>query len=90
MCANSPILGRASIPCSTAGLYVHLCGDDADRTAYLRSVQSLTHAGSRYCFRGDSGHHRGHTPDEIAVAFADGWQFDSIGETTLVPPGREA
>jgi SAM-dependent methyltransferase len=68
------------------GLYVHLCDDDADRAAYLRSLRSLTHAGSRYfmlCFRGDSGHHRGHTPDDIAVAFVDGWQIDSIDQTTL-------
>jgi Methyltransferase domain len=79
-------LGESFDTVLDCGLYVHLCDDDADRAAYLRSVQSLTHAGSRYfmlCCRGDSGHHRGHIPDEIAVAFADGWQFDSIGETTL-------
>jgi SAM-dependent methyltransferase len=87
-------LGESFDTVLDCGLYVHLCDDDADRAAYLRSVRSLTHPGSRYfmlCFRGDSGHHRGHTPDEIAVAFADGWQIDSIGETTLdTAPESEA
>jgi 2-polyprenyl-3-methyl-5-hydroxy-6-metoxy-1,4-benzoquinol methylase len=68
------------------GLFVHVVDDGGDRTAYLDGLRSVVSPGGRYfmaCFRGQQGHHRALTHEEIAAAFADGWRVDSIDPATL-------
>jgi cyclopropane fatty-acyl-phospholipid synthase-like methyltransferase len=63
--------------------------DDADRTAYARSLAAVIPPGGRYfmlCFSdqqpGDWGPRRIRR-DEITTTFADGWHIDSIEPATI-------
>jgi 2-polyprenyl-3-methyl-5-hydroxy-6-metoxy-1,4-benzoquinol methylase len=79
-------LGESFDTVLDCGLFVHVVDDDADRVTYLDGLRSVVPPGGRYfmaCFRGEQGHHRALTHDEIAAAFADGWRVDSIDPTML-------
>ncbi|WP_326718404.1 MULTISPECIES: class I SAM-dependent methyltransferase [unclassified Streptomyces] len=79
-------LGESFDTVLDCGLFVHVFDDNDDRTAYIDNLRSVMPPGGLYfmlCFRGQQPHHQGLIREEIATAFADGWQVDSIEPATL-------
>jgi cyclopropane fatty-acyl-phospholipid synthase-like methyltransferase len=71
------------------GLYVHVCDDAADRAGYLHTLRAITHPGSHYfmlCFRGETGHHRGHTPTRSPPPSPTGGGSTRSPRTRSTPP----
>lgn len=81
-----PELGESFDTVLDSGLFVHVIEEDGGREAYVDGLRTVVPPDGRYfmlCFRAQGGRHRGLTPEEIATAFADGWQVDSIEPVTL-------
>ena len=79
-------LGESFDTVLDSGLFVHVIEHDADREAYIDGLRIVIPPGGRYfmlCFRAQVPRHRGLTLQEIAAAFADGWQVETIEPATL-------